>query len=402
MSSLFLVVAAVIIVYKLINKTELPQAGLGGATSTTQTGNLPQAGVGGQPTGEQTGAQKLEPGTTVTPAGQETPAATGETTARENKIQDLIEYTSANATLSGDGDTVQYYDQADNKFYKINTAGEPVALTDKQFYNVDNVTWSPDKNKAVLEYPDGNKIIYNFETNKQVSLPKHWESFDFSPTGQQIVFKSIGYDPADSWLGVVSDNGTSAKTIEKIGTNADYVISSWSPNNQTVAMYSEGINLDQKMVYFIGLNGENFKSMTVNGRGFIPLWSPAGSRLLYSVYSTNSDMKPMLWTAEAQGDTIGANLKAIELQTWASKCVFASETEAYCAVPASLPTGAGLSPESARDQGDSLYLVNLNSGQTTLIDNSNTYNMSDLILTANKKTLYFTDKITGKLLKLAL
>jgi len=402
MGIIFLVVAVIIIIVKLVQKTDLKTT-LPSGNDIQNNGSLPIAGVGGQNGTDITGDQRLETAD-GTPIDQQvtTEQATEENLNRDNKIQDLIEYTSANPTLAGDGNSVQYYDQADNKFYKINDNGEPVAMTQKEFFNVDNVVWSPDKNKAILEYPDQNKVIYDFSTDKQISLPKHWQDFQFSPGGQQIVFKSIGYDPSDSWLAVVSNDGTSAKIIEKIGTNADQVISSWSPNNQTIAMYAEGQGFDSKTVYFVGLNGENFKSMTVYGRGFQPVWSPAGSRLLYSVYSSQNNMKPSLWTAEAQGEAIGANLKPLNLETWAEKCVFASDSEAYCAVPQSLPDGAGLLPTGTKDNGDNLYLVNLSSGQTTIIDDSGLYNMTNLILTTDKQSLYFTDQKTNKLLKLNL
>ncbi len=402
MGVLFLVVLAVIIVLRAVKQTA-PVSPAGPTAGPSGGGALPAAGPGVPGGTAATGSQKLEPGATTSggaTAGGGSATTGGE--ARNNKLQDLIEYTSANPTLAGDGQGVQYYDQADNKFYKLNAAGEPVLLSQKEFFNVQNVVWSPDKNKAILEYPDQSKVIYDFAADKQITLPQHWSDFQFSPNGQQIVFKSLGYDPDNSWLAIVSSDGTAATSIEKIGANADKVISSWSPNNQTIAMYTEGTSVDQKTVYFVGLNGENFKSMTIYGRGFLPLWSPAGSRLLYSVYASTNGMKPSLWTAEAQGETIGANVKPLNLETWADKCAFVSDDEAYCAVPQSLPDGAGLAPSIANNQGDSLYLVNLASGQTTIIDNSNLYNMSNLIITADKKSLYFTDKITGKLLKLDL
>lgn len=396
---IFLVTAVIMIVYRA-NKKTTPDTGVGpiiGVTDPT-SGSLPQAEPGSPGTSTPTDGQltpnELKPTTD--------PAADSSSVTRDNKIQDLVEYTSASPTLSSDGTGVQYYDQADNKFYRISDSGQPIALSNKEFFNVKKVSWSPDKNKAILEYPDDSKIIYDFNTEKQISLPSHWHDFQFSPGGQSIAFKSLGQDPNNSWLAVVNNDGTEARTIEKIGTNADNVIVSWSPNNQTIAMYTEGQNFDQKSLYFVGLNQENFKSMIINGRGFLPLWSTSGGRLLYSVYSSDNDLKPVLWTAEAQGEAIGANLTPLNLTTWADKCVFASDSEAYCAVPRYLPSGAGLLPSTSVKQNDDLYLINLLNGQKTLIDDSGLYSMSKLILTSDQKTLYFTDQKTGRLYKLAL
>jgi Tol biopolymer transport system component len=365
----------------------LPAAGPGGTVTSTQVvGQLPE-GVGQAPS---TG----EPGGT---AGQEAAPV-----SRDNKIQDLVEYTSADPTLAKDGAGIQYYDRADNKFYTINETGEVVAMSSQQFFNADKVTWSPDKDRAIIAYPDGSKIIYDFAAQKQVTLPKHWEEFNFSPNGSQVAFKSLGYDQANSWLAVMNSDGTMAKTVTKIGANADNILVSWSPNNQMIGMEVAGDSFDQKKIYFIGLNGENFKSLTTQGRGFMPLWSPAGNQLLYSVYSSDNNFLPSLWVTDSQGGELGANLRPLGLNTWANKCIFNGETEAYCAVPRNLDQGAGMIPASAKNATDDLYLVNIGSGQKILIDGSGQYNMTNLILTQDKKFIYFTDSISGKLYKLAI
>jgi len=402
MAALCLAVAIILLAWKIFTAAPAPTPTAPAPTVQNGNGVLPQAGTGGQPNITENNQQALTDtgASAANNAADDSPTAPA--TDRSNKIQDLIEYTSAAAALAGDGESVQYYDRADNKFYKLDAAGQPQDLSGQSFYNVSRITWSANKEQAVLEYPDQSKIIYNFTTGRQVSLPKHWSDFSFDPTGQQLIFKSIGYDPADSWLGVVSSDGTGERVIAKIGANADEVITGWSPNNQIVAMYSEGQSFEQKTVYFVGLNNENFRSITVNGRGFTPLWSPDGSRLLYSVYSTVSNLQPTLWTVEARGDSIGANSLPLNLNTWADKCVFASPLTAYCAVPVNLPTGAGLSPASSLKNTDQLYLISLDSGQKTLVDDGRLYNMTDLILTKDQKSLYFTDKISGKLYRLSL
>ncbi|MBN2854540.1 hypothetical protein JXK06_03360, partial [Patescibacteria group bacterium] len=91
-------------------------------------------------------------------------------------VQKLSDDKSSNSTLSADGG-VQYYNKDDGKFYRIDKDGNAILLSDKVFFSVDDVTWAPDKDKAILEYPDGRKILYNFETEKQASLPSHWQDF---------------------------------------------------------------------------------------------------------------------------------------------------------------------------------------------------------------------------------
>ncbi len=387
-------------IYKLFFKqqvTILPPT----TETTTTPGELPTAGTGGQQVSTTTGPGEIpvSPVTPQVPTTVVSPTAQGGIT----KVTALNNEPSLAPTLSSNGKDVQYYNKTDGKFYKINEKGEAVPMSDKVFHNVDNVTWSPNTNKAVLEYPDGSNIVYDFNTNRQVTLPKHWEDFDFSTDSNQLVSKSIGTDPDNRWLVVSNSDGSKAQALEFIGENADKVISSWSPNNQTVAMYTKGVDFNRQELYFVGMNGENFKSITVEGRGVQTEWSDKGDKLLYSAYNNTSDLKPKLWITNAQGDNIGTNRKDLEINTWASKCTFANNQEIYCAVPDSLERGSGLFPEMADKTQDSLYRINLTTGTKQLIAvPDGKYNISNLVVSDDQKNIFFTDKTTEKIYKVDL
>lgn len=388
-------------IYKLFFKQTaiIQQPGTGPSTTT---GGLPTSGTGGQQIGTTTGPGGIPTSPGVNPQTPTTiisPTAQGGIT----KVSALNSGQSLNPILSSNGKDVQYYSKTDGKFYKINEDGEAVPMSDKVFYNVDNVTWSPSTSKAVLEYPDGSNILYDFNTNRQVTLPKHWEGFDFSSDSNQLVSKSIGTDPDNRWLIVSNSDGSKAQALEFIGENADKVISSWSPSNQTVAMYTKGVDFNRQELFFVGQNGENFKSTVVEGRGVEAQWSEKGDRLLYSVYSDNSDLKPELWIVNAQGDNIGTGRTDLKINTWADKCTFVSNQELYCAVPDSLERGAGLFPEMADKTQDSLYRINLTTGTKQLVAIPNgKYNISSLVVSGDQKNLFFTDKTTQEIYKIDL
>jgi len=304
---------------------------------------------------------------------------------------------------AADGANIKFYDQSDGKFYRVGNDGQIIALNDQKFFDVKKVTWSPDRQNAVLEYPDGANIVYDFNGKKQITLPAHWEGFAFSPDGASLVFKSIGMDPNNRWLAITNANGTKSRRIEEIGLNADKVIPLWSPNNQMIALYTEGIDMNRQEVFFVGLNGENFKSMVVEGRGFIPKWSPKGDRLLYSVYSTDTNLKPMLWIDNAVGDNIGTARQRLDVETWANKCVFKDDTAIYCGVPDYLEEGSGMMPELAQSTRDRLYQIDLKTGAKKIIASpSADYNVAELMLSADGQHLYFTDADTKKLFKIDL
>ncbi|PLX25101.1 hypothetical protein C0580_03285 [Candidatus Parcubacteria bacterium] len=291
---------------------------------------------------------------------------------------------------------LRYYDENEKKFYKLNEKGEPEVLDDKQFHNVDKVSWSQKGDKAVLEYPDGNNILYNFETGDQVTLPVELEDFSFDRSGTSLAAEWIDASGNDenNWLVLVSENGANIDLIEPLGDQAADTQVAFSPDNQVAALYREYIDTQRQEVYPIGIHGENFSSFVVNGAGFTSEWSPGGRSLVYSVYNKESDYLPTLHVTQGNTSSLGQIKVSLNLNTWPEKCTFASEDTMYCAVPRGLPRGAGLYPEIAQDYTDTFYSVNLNSGVQQLIADpvgaSLGYNAHDLFVSGDN--LYFTDQ----------
>ncbi|MDD2807440.1 MAG: hypothetical protein PHW95_02905 [Patescibacteria group bacterium] len=337
------------------------------------------------------------------------PLTTGQTTVSviaNGGLTKTIALTTGQASsisITADGTSAAYYDKTSGIFYEIGSNGKVIPLSDKVFYSVQNVTWSPDKKQAVLEYPDGANILYNFDTGRQVTLPEHWKNFSFSPTGDQIVFKSMGTDPENRWLAISNADGSQAKKIEPLGDQDATVYSSWSPNNQIIATFTEDLDFDRQNLYFVGINGENFKSAIIEGRGFQSQWSSSGDKLLYSVYSSNTDYKPTLWIVDAQGDNIGQNRKSINLETWADKCTFQDNSTVYCAVPRTLQTGAGIFNNDLDTSPTDIYKVDLTNGiKTKVAVPQGDINIDKLMVTKDGGSLYFTSKTNGRLYTISL
>lgn len=365
-------------------------------------GPLPIADSGTPGTLQPDSGPGFLPGSTAVtgPPGPNDPSltATGGLTRTVTAVQGPV----LDPTLSQNGQ-VQYYNQGDGRFYRLDQNGQAVALSDRIFHSVENVTWAPNKDKAILEYPDGNKILFNFNTQKQVTLPSHWQEFSFSPSSDQIVSKSMSPNRENRWLLVANDDGSQARILDNMGDNYDKVHASWSPNNQIVAMYTQGLDFNRQELLFVGLNQENFKSTTVDGRGFQGQWSSTGDRLLYSVYSTDNNLNPKLWVVDASSDTISQNRRGLNVNTWAEKCTFASNTVVYCAVPDFLERGAGLFPELADKTKDSLYKIDLsNNSQELVAVPDGTFNISQIVVSELNGLLYFTDKQSGALYQIRL
>ncbi|MBU1348897.1 hypothetical protein KJ781_02415 [Patescibacteria group bacterium] len=361
----------------------------------TPTGELPSAGTGGPAGGaEPSGPGALQPsGAVPIQPGVPTEVAPSRVTLIQDSVTQAV-------VPSKDGDGARFYNPEDGRFYRVNADGTVTALADKQFLNVKTVSWANRDDQAILEFPDGSNVFYNFDSKRQVTLPKHWRDFDFSPDDGQIAAKSVGLDPSNRFLIVSNPDGNEAKAVESLGTNADKVLVNWSPNNQVIAFSSTGNPQSEgaQEVLLIGENRENFKSLVVPGRGFLPNWSPTGRQILYSVYHERTQMKPSLWISGGVGDQIGEDRRSINLQTWADKCAWKNETQVICGVPQTLDTGAGLARDNFSGVPDDIFLVDLRTGVSTKISTSDqTHPIRSPVLSDDGKKLMFSDAANGRL-----
>ncbi|MDD5121620.1 MAG: hypothetical protein PHV78_03135 [Patescibacteria group bacterium] len=304
------------------------------------------------------------------------------------------------ATLSFDGQNSLFYNSTDGKFYQVDKNGIKTSLSNQVFHNVSNVNWAPNKDRAIIEYPDGFKIMYDFKNQKQYTLPNNWEDFSWDSRGNQIVFKATSQYSQNNWLAVANSDGTGARAIENMGDNGDKVTVSWSPNNQVVAFSATGQAQSawQQEVLLIGQNGENFKSLIIDGRGFETQWNPRGDSIAYSVYSADSGYKPTLYLVKAQGDEIGNDKINTGLNTWSHKCAYnSSGSYLFCAVPKSLPEGSGMMSELATNLQDNFYKINAITGEKTFLAEGamGGYDVSQLFISGDDGTLYFIDKNSG-------
>lgn len=322
----------------------------------------------------------------------------------------VVDHTSQGLTVSGDGNLL-YYDRTQGQFYKLSADGAIKELLTNDIYkDVQNITWAPDGQKAILTFPDNSKILYNFNGKKQTTLPKELNDFSWSPRSDQIVSKFLdGQNPDNQWLMVSKPDGSQSSTAEHLGENAGDVIPLWSPNNQIIATYQNSIDATHTEIIFLGAQGENFKSATVDGRGFTPKWTPDGRRMLYSAYGPDTQDNPHLFMMNASPDTIGTGNIDLGLDTTADKCTFsASGLSIYCAVPYYLNPGSGPQPILSADVPDNIYQIDLVRGSTNLVARpvdshlNQRYNATNLQLTPNEDALFFTDALTGTIQKIQL
>lgn len=366
-----------------------------------ELGQLPGAEVGVQP-GIVPGAEVEGPGLPTEKITKiEAPEAfVADTVAQGSitKVYDLDYQINSSISLDETGNNLVSYQRETGQFYKIQPDGTKQLLTDRIYKDVENVAWAPEADQAILEFPDGTNVLYDFKADKQISLPKDWTNFDFNQTGDKIGFKDLNANSEYRWIGMSNPDGSGQKYLEHLGNQYNRFKIDWAPTGDKIAQYNPGASASTSRLLFVGLNGENYKAIDLRGYGIETQWTPDGSRILYSGHTISTDHKPVLNIVNASGDTIGYDHQSLNLNTWVNKCSFADKDTVYCAVPKELPYGASYAPEIADDIPDYIYKVNLKTGAKSFVaEPEYNYTIEQIQVSEDGSTLFFTDKTTQAL-----
>ncbi len=351
---------------------------------TPATG-LPSSGVGGERGGEAAEGETDANGERLLPSQV---ADGGET------FTTLLTTSAVTSPTTTENGTVAYYDPADGRFYTIDDEGNVIMLSRTQFPEATSVVFAPFATAAVIEFPDGSNVVYDFAAASQATLPTHWEEFSFTADGVQIVGKSIGTDPSNRALVVSSIDGSSTEVIASIGENSDKIDVNVAPGNAIVGFSRTGgaqNAFGRQEIYLIGMDGEASGVLIVDGSNFEGIWDPNGSHLLYSVADPGDSYRPALWYVDSRGDRRGDVRLKLGIKTTVEKCTFASETTIFCAVPREVPAGSG-SAIATIDSPDDLYAVSTSTGRATLaaIPAADTQ-MFNLSVSSDGSILFYTD-----------
>lgn len=307
-------------------------------------------------------------------------------------------------TIAPNGRGVAYHDPDDGLFYRQLSDGSVAPLSEAKFFSVEEIDWSPDSTKAVLSFPDDSKILYDFQSQTKLDLPAFWEDFDFSPTSDQIAFKSLPGDYEDKWIIITDTKGRNILPVEHLGDKEKDVQIIWAQDKQRVALYSKPLDGQRRELLFIGANGENFKSAFVPGLDVKGQWTPDGEKLLFSSHSLTDGIVPHLYVMDGKGLDTGTNRIDLNVSTWVDRCVIAKDSKiAYCGVPTIMRDGAAITPEYQHNTQDQLYAINLETGvsvvaaRTATIGGAISYTISNPFLSPDEKIFYFQDADAGTL-----
>lgn len=368
-------------------------------------GGLPPAAPGVPPVTVVVPPSVLPPAPGIFIPPTPAPAAPSISTQATGGIVAPVTVVGANgqfASISSNGTSLNYYDNSTGLFSKVNDDGTITLLSPQIFSNVKNVTWAPTTDKAVLEFNDNTKIIYDFVSKQSYTLPDQFADFSFSPDSKQLAAKDLKINPEDRWLVVVDDKGKNKQLLEHLGNNDNRVVVKWNPAGNIVATSAKSIDNARAEVILLTKDGTQYNKLLVQGRDLRYQYSSDGNTMVYSVWNQASNYQPSLWITSTNPQFIDQGRIDTGLKTWADKCAFQASDAIYCAVPRTLSDFAGIDP-STQDGVDDIYRIDPRTGASTLIAQPIVpAQISSVSTTSDGKTLYYTEAATGAIRKIEL
>lgn len=374
----------------------------------TFPGGLPTIPGGGVVT---PGGEVLPPGVLPPSVGIVVPPVVGvapipsiSTTAQGGQVapRKVVDSGAAFVNLASDGQSVNYYDSSTGLFSKINPDGSLSLISSQIFRDVSNATWAPSSDKAVLEFENGTKMIYNFATKQSYSLPSQFIDFSFSPDSKNIAAKDMKTNEEERWLVTVDERGGNKQFLEHLGDNADRVKVQWNPNDQIVGTSAKSIDNERSEVIFLTKDGTKLGKAIVQGRDLRYDYSQDGNKMVYSVWNPNSNFLPTLWITSTNPNNIDQGRVSTGLNTWADKCSYFKNSTIYCAVPKQISQYSGILPAN-NDSPDDIYQIDPDTGESLKIaEPVFPVQIKNITVSTDGKTLYYTEQDSGAVNKINL
>ena len=307
--------------------------------------------------------------------------------------------------IGGNGKTVKYYSRQNGRVFESDFLGQNIKqISDTDLKNLAKIIWSPDGEKVVGVFSEGNQIkkyFYDYETRQSSALNQNVGWVAFSPDSKNIAYQYTDPTAGQSNISVSSPDGSNWRNIFK--TRIDDLIVEW-PSREKISIRTKTSGLAQGLLYAIEEKSGNFYKILSDTFGLSVNWSPKADNLIFS-YTDSSGKNPQLALADEKGEkTKNLNLKGI-----ADKCVWSKDNfTIFCALPQSF-SDLDVWPDDYYKGlivlNDAIYKIDLETDQKTKIAGSPDqagFDAQDLFLSPQEDYLFFVNQKDGRLYSLKL
>lgn len=301
-------------------------------------------------------------------------------------------------------EVVRYLEKSTGNIYDVEPQGaNPTRVSNATIAKIFETYWSSDGERVLVRYPEMSQsspgdIIKNFSvvsassTSQGVFFSSSITSLAPSPSENKI-FYLAGFENQSTGI-ISSFDDKNKKQIFSTpfnGFSADW------PNKNFISLNSAASASAGGFLYKLNVGDGSLENILANIRGLTSLWSPDGTKILYSE-SGFQNIKTNIYSLKDKTSS------ALPLITLPEKCVWSKiqDNTLYCAVPGSL--AAADYPDDwyrgAVSFSDMIWKISAASGTTeALLPEKNNLDIDaiNLRLDNNENYLLFQNKKDGAL-----
>lgn len=327
----------------------------------------------------------------------------------ETKISLLSDEAILSPTITAEGNAIKYYSRQTGKVYQLDFDGKnKKTLSDKELIGLVDVTWSPDKTKAITKFTRPNNEVeffsFDYATQRGTSLKKGVDQIAWNTNSNKIFYKYYDSQTKKRSLNIADPDGSNWGKLADI----DYRNISIAPIPKTgaVSFWNSPDSYTETIFESIPLIGGERKTIFKGKFGADYLWSPDGSYVVLSHSESRSGNKIQLGLINFNG----GEYKNLGLPTFVSKCTWSSDNVTlYCAMPGGITESAILPNEYLEKKFntvDTFWKINIKNGEKSrLVDPDkipDKFDATNLFLNKDESMLFFVNRVDGKLYKINL
>lgn len=310
----------------------------------------------------------------------------------------ITDFPVVSPSLDKEGKRVVFYKKNGGDLLSADfDGGRMEKLSNLTIVGLLGATWSPARDRAAVRYRDADtiKTFLQIGTSSVAVLPADITSIAWSPDGKSLAYTRV-------------ENGALALAIgDQAGKNPRIVFTTpirdariaW-PSLDRITFTTPASGFAEGYAFSYSRATRSFEKIFGPAYGLQALWSPFGAQALFA-YTPRGGDRIIL----ASYDISGRKQTKITPETLTGKCVWTAAAEVWCAVPRAL-SGAGPLPDTylSGEYNSSDRIVRLDPIKNTAeeIFNEGEFDMSDLLIAAEKNYLFFIDRNDGTLWSLKL
>jgi Tol biopolymer transport system component len=173
-----------------------------------------------------------------------------------------------------------------NNLYVVPSSGGRLREVVRAIWTGADYVWGPDGTRLFVSVQtgDGGDLDDLFVVNpdgtrlRRLTHGGHSANLSLSPDGKLLAFEwTVSVISGPSWIDIANADGTD---IHRLTNQPLHGVASWSPSGKRLA-----VDTLIHGIYVIDADGNHLHRIT-NAAGSLPVWSPVGSRIAFSRFTT--------------------------------------------------------------------------------------------------------------------